>query len=192
MHIDHQKFGLAESKQSDFSEIFEPFLSLLEQHKLDFSRSFRLLSQFETVDSPHFERFLDHLIPSSQVPEHLKDSARSDWKAFLGKYQTRLEEFEGTSGSSLADRRQRIAAANPRFILRQWVLEEAIKRLEQKNDVAFLQRVLDMATKPFEEYGEDIVDPAACARPSEEVMEQRRLCEIGDTDMLGFQCSCSS
>jgi len=83
-------------------------------------------------------------------------------------------------------------AVNPRFILRQWVLEEAIKRLEQNNDVAFLQTVLDMATNPFEEYGEDIIESSQCAKPTDKVMEQRRLCEIGDDSMLGFQCSCSS
>lgn len=187
-----QKFGLSEPKQSDFSEIFEPFLSLLEQHKLDFSRSFRLLAQFESVESQNIERFLDMLVPGSQVPEHLKSSAREDWKAFLTKYQARLEETEASSASSSADRRRRISAANPRFVLRQWVLEEAIKRLEEKNDVTFLQRVLNMATHPFEEYGEDVVDPAQCAKPSDEVVEQRRLCEIGDNAMLGFQCSCSS
>lgn len=187
-----KKFGLAEPKQSDFSELFEPFLGLLEQHKLDFSRSFRLLAQFQTIESSNFERFLDMLVPNSQVPEHLKSSAREDWKAFMTKYQARLQESEAASGGSSADRRKRISAANPRFVLRQWVLEEAIKRLEENHDVAFLQRVLDMATHSFEEYGEDLVDTAACAKPTEEVQEQRRLCEIGDNSMLGFQCSCSS
>lgn len=112
------------------------------------------------MESPNFERFLDYLVPAPQVPEHLKESARGDWTALLQKYQARLSE----DGSSSVDRRKGIAAANPRFILRQWVLEEAIKRLEEKNDIAFLQRVLDMATNPFEAYGEDMVDPAACVR----------------------------
>lgn len=164
----------------------------MSQHHLDFSRTFRLLSQFTTADSPHNDRFLDMICPKSSVPEYIRDSAHGEWKEWLQKYQARVEDSDKAAGLDVSTRRKRMQAANPRFILRQWVLEEAISRLEKDNDVLFLQKVLDMATKPFEEYGEDLVDPAACARPTPEVEEERRLCGVGDDSMLGFQCSCSS
>lgn len=48
-----------------------------------------------------------------------------------------------------------------------------------------------MATHPFETYGEDLpLNPDAC--PSAEVAEQQRLCGLGSKAMLGYQCSCSS
>ena len=164
----------------------------MERHKLDFSGTFRLLTQFESTTSKNIDAFLDRLLPQSQVPEHLRGTCREDWKNWLGTWQARLEESEKSGGADASSRRKRMAAHNPRFILRQWVLEETIKRLEQDNDKAFLQRVLDMATNPFEEYGEDAVDPTMCTKPTDEVQEQRRLCSLGADSMLGFQCSCSS
>lgn len=187
-----QRLGLSNPQQTDFTRLVDPLLSIMSSHHLDFSHTFRLLGQFTSVDSPHIDRFIEMIAPKSQVPEYLYRSSRDEWKEWLKEYQTRLEESEKETGQSLQDRRKRMDAANPRFILRQWILEEAIERLEKKSDRAFLQRILDMATNPYEAYGEDEVDPAVCSRPTAEVEEQRRLCSLGDDSMLGFQCSCSS
>jgi serine/tyrosine/threonine adenylyltransferase len=51
-----------------------------------------------------------------------------------------------------------------------------------------------MASAPFERYGaeeDEARDPASCPL-DKEVAEERRLCGMGDSKMLGFQCSCSS
>lgn len=168
-------------------------LALMESHHLDYSRTFRLLSQYTSTTSANFDKFLDKFAPKTQVPDYLHGNYRSEWKEWFQKYEKRLEESEKEAGATLSDRSARIKAANPRFVLRQWILEEAISRLRKDNDITFLQKVLDMATKPFDDYGEESIDEdeiAAC--PSPEVLEQRRLCDIGPTDMQGFQCSCSS
>ena len=187
-----QRLGLHDSKQSDFSDLVDPLLSMMSQNHLDFSRTFRLLAQFTRIDSPHFDRLVEMLCPKSAVPQYLQNSYEEEWKEWFRTYQARLEESEISAGTSVENRRERIRAANPRFILRQWILEEAISRLEKDSDVAFLQRVLDMANRPFDDYGEEEVDPAVCKKPTDEVMEQKTLCGIGDKQMLGFQCSCSS
>lgn len=187
------KLGLSGSQENDYREHFDPLLSLMAAHKLDFSRTFRTLCQFESTSSKSFEKFLDLLVPDESVPAHLKDSARQDWKDWLKTYEARLASADG-GALSAEKRREGMRAHNPRFILRQWVLEEAIKRLEEKDDVHFLQKVLHMATNPFESYGEDVVGESAaeCRKLSEEEQEERRLCGMGDEHMLGFQCSCSS
>lgn len=187
-----QKLGFFEAKQTDFSELVDPMLSLMESHHLDYSRTFRLLSQYKSTTSSDFDKFLDKFAPKTQVPDYLHGNYRSEWKSWFEKYEKRLEESEQRAGAKPEDRKARIAAANPRFILRQWVLEEAIARLREKNNIAFLQKVLDMATKPFDEYGEELVGEDELACPTPDIMEMRRLCDIGPTDMRGFQCSCSS
>jgi hypothetical protein len=51
-----------------------------------------------------------------------------------------------------------------------------------------------MATAPFEPWGaeaDEAQDPVACPL-EKEVAEERRFCGLGDSKMLGFQCSCSS
>jgi len=48
-----------------------------------------------------------------------------------------------------------------------------------------------MACNPYEPWGgED--DERTDVELDAETREERRLCDIGDTKMLGFQCSCSS
>lgn len=48
-----------------------------------------------------------------------------------------------------------------------------------------------MACSPFEPWGgEDLADDQM--EIEEEVKEERRFCGMGNKQMLGFQCSCSS
>jgi hypothetical protein len=51
-----------------------------------------------------------------------------------------------------------------------------------------------MASSPFERYGaeeEEVRDSTSCP-VDKEIAEERRFCGMGETKMLGFQCSCSS
>lgn len=96
---------------------------------------------------------------------------------------------------------------NPRFILRQWVLEEVIARLGKDGSAdgdggRFLNRILGMCERPFEGYGEEFFvgdggegrgeEEARGMCPTEGAREEMRVCEVGDELMHGFQCSCSS
>lgn len=88
-------------------------------------------------------------------------------------------------------------SVNPRFTLRQWVLEETIAKLDTAEpDLLALDLVLEMSSEPFKSYGEEIIiekkEGESCAVEGEQEREERRLCELGSTGMLGFQCSCSS
>jgi uncharacterized protein YdiU (UPF0061 family) len=68
------------------------------------------------------------------------DSSTKDWTQWLSKFATRIEEekaqwassAETTEGSEEwhTRRTKEILGANPRFILRQWILEEVIAKVE--------------------------------------------------------------
>lgn len=81
---------------------------------------------------------------------------------------------------------------NPRFVLRQWVLEETIAKVDKEGDIKALERVLKMSEQPFERYGDKDVGSAVCEIGTAEDVDRERLCGKGAEDMLGFQCSCSS
>lgn len=191
------KLGLTKEESGDF-ELFSKLLDLMEKSELDFTNSFRLLSQFTSTDSPHFKIFLDTLLKSDStapVSSEASTNDRSDWTTFFKTYEARLVKEGGEAGSS---RRARMNEYNPRFALRQWVLEETIKKVDKEGDIGVeqLNRVLEMSQNPFESYGEVEIgskegeDAEIC--PTKEEMERRRLCGVGSKDMLGFQCSCSS
>ncbi|KAG8841955.1 hypothetical protein FRC20_004712 [Serendipita sp. 405] len=199
-----KRLGLRTEREDDFKEIIEPFLGILEQRELDYSAAFRALSRFtpqllQSAYSLQFEMFLQSLDATSQCakPDESTEAPAELWRRWLQKFADRIEEeadeWKEHDVDWLKAREKYMLSANPRFVLRQWVLEEVIKKVEA--DVVsgrrVLAKVLQMASRPFDswgaedqEIGEEISD--------EEVQEERRLCGLGDQAMLGFQCSCSS
>ena len=73
-------------------------------------------------------------------PERLNHgAATAEWLGWLELYATRIndEVAEWTAGAS-ADidnqREQEMKNVNPRFVLRQWLLEEVISKVERDSD----------------------------------------------------------
>lgn len=171
-------------------------LDLMSLHELDYSHTWRLLSSFPgTSDQGMLDRFLDLLLPLDKVASPYSDNCRPEWTKWLERYESRLAS-EGSQLVQGAETQERMNKVNPRFVLRQWVLEEVIEKTEQ-GDLKALDRVLDMCLHPFEPYGEltpsrDGLVSGEQSQPTDEERERTRLCGIGDVSMLGFQCSCSS
>ncbi|KAM0786493.1 hypothetical protein ACM66B_001951 [Microbotryomycetes sp. NB124-2] len=187
------RLGFETAHDGDF-DLVSSLLDLMALHSLDFTNTFRLMSQFPgSTSDPVYEAFIEQLLPAASATNTttLPPTARDDWRTWFNKYADRLSQEP--SFHDHTSRRRRMNAVNPRFTLRQWVLEETIKSLDhQRGDTTMLERVLDMAGKPFESYGELDVSTAVCQLLDEEGQERQRLCGIGSQAYLGFQCSCSS
>ncbi|GAA6011775.1 hypothetical protein JCM10207_004240 [Rhodosporidiobolus poonsookiae] len=184
------RLGFITSDTGDF-QLFSNYLDLLAQHDLDFTHTFRLLSQFTSTSSPSFPALLDVLLPAASSST---TTARTDWTTWFDAYAARLAK-EGPDAAST--RRQRMDGVNPRFTLRQWVLEETIRKVDKEAELGGLEqleRVLLLAQNPFDAYGEVEIgredETGTC--PTREEQERQRLCGVGDKALLGFQCSCSS
>ena len=88
------------------------------------------------------DRFIDTLISFTPgtigVPE--RDAASKQWRSWLEKYAARIEsekdEWVGadSEGDWQTQRENAARLANPRFVLRQWVLEEVIAKVEAGTD----------------------------------------------------------
>ena len=122
------------------ADISKQFLDLLEDHDLDFHSTFRKLSAFRPgyiQDNEKLDAFISHLLESTPRPERLdRERASADFKAWLAKYSDRiLEEREewGSISQEEVDalREEEMNRVNPRFVLRQWVLEEVIAKVEK-------------------------------------------------------------
>ncbi|KAE9401491.1 UPF0061-domain-containing protein [Gymnopus androsaceus JB14] len=204
-----KRLGLRLPLPTDESQFFEPLLNMLENHRLDFHRTFRLLSFFnpssENDHSKFIQKLLNNISPTELQMVNM-DSAKKDWERWLGKFKARIEEereyWKNDTGSAVSLdevyklRMAEAKGANPRFVLRQWVLEEIIKRVEsdQVKGKRQLAKVMHMASNPFEDWGaeEAEMDDENGEELSPEELEERRYCGIGEGGMLGFQCSCSS
>lgn len=194
-----KRLGLRRQDANDESLLIISLLDIMQEFKLDFHSTFRQLSNFtpsvmrtEGVDD--FISAILALTPEARSIDRAR--AASDIRGWLGKYANRIQdEYDEwkiePSNDIDATRRAFMKSVNPRFVLRQWVLEEVISKVERDTGSGrrVLAKVLQMACKPFEPWGgED--------RPEidldEESLAERSYCGIGDVKMLGFQCSCSS
>lgn len=118
-------------------------------HSLDFHSTFRRLAYFrpsmaqpaegtETDSNSALDEYVKSLLTLTLEPQMVDAvSATAAWKSWLKAYAARIESEKGDwAGESDVDAaRERAArAANPRFVLRQWVLEEVIKKVEEDMD----------------------------------------------------------
>ena len=159
--------GLRRIDPEDEASLARPLLELMKDHALDFHGTFRQLCAFRpslatatttTTDSnggndAPLDAFADRILAHSAEPARLDaTSARGEWRAWLRKYAARIEDERAlwTSGSGAdadvdAERESAMRAANPRFVLRQWVLEEVIRRVEADADTG--KRILGKVLK---------------------------------------------
>jgi serine/tyrosine/threonine adenylyltransferase len=165
-------------------DFFSDVLSLLEDISCDFNHFFYRLGStpiFSLNTKDEYSRAAEHILPADT--DNVKEQSIDNLASWLETiYRPRLEK-EGSTNDS--QRRSRMNKVNPKFVLRQWILEEVIKNTKSEKGVGvknneMLDMVLKMSLEPFqEEWGGD-------------KGEEERLC--GDVPKIdrGFQCSCSS
>ncbi|KAF8501880.1 hypothetical protein BU17DRAFT_58823 [Hysterangium stoloniferum] len=193
-----KRLGLRHKDADDPNDLIRPLLKLMETHDLDFHSTFRMLCSFQpSSDKSYLEGFAAQLTPEYLVAsEQRRQTAQKDWIEWLEKYGKRIESEQGDWGDSSDWMKLRVVEArkaNPRFVLRQWVLEEVIKKAEEDPTTGrrILAKVLEMASNPFETWGAED-ETGQEEELDTEVREERRYCELGAKKFLGFQCSCSS
>ncbi|KAF5392322.1 hypothetical protein D9757_001409 [Collybiopsis confluens] len=203
-----KRLGLCQRKPTDESQFVQPLLDMLENHRMDFHRTLRLLSFFDPFQLSKGEFYIDKFIqkllgnipPKELVMVNL-DSAVKDWERWLGNFKERIEQdwehAKKIAGDTieLSDvyqlRIKTAKQANPRFVLRQWVLEEIIKLVEGDHEKGKRQlaKVMHMASNPYEEWGAEMSEISVEAEDgngnggeelSAEEKEERRFCGIGE------------
>ncbi|KJA26389.1 hypothetical protein HYPSUDRAFT_75557 [Hypholoma sublateritium FD-334 SS-4] len=199
----HKRLGLRRTDATDETQLVRPLLALLEEHALDFHGTFRLLARFAPgAGADAEEALIVRLLALCGAPERLdRTAAGAAWHAWLATYAQRIaserEEWAdaGTADADVdAARGAAMRAANPRFVLRQWLLEEVIAHVERDaaSGKRVLAKVMHMASNPYEPWGAEDDDDTPEAELSAEERAERRFCSLGERKMLGFQCSCSS
>jgi len=201
-----KRLGLRFKVDNDQSAIFQPLFDLMERQRLDFHSTFRRLSAFRRRmvkgnenggKTGELGAFIGTLLQGMSESNCLDDEQeREQWVQWLEKYADRidLDASEWAVEPDYEAARERVMkAANPRFVLRQWVLEEVIKKVEMDPSTGrrVLAKVLEMACSPFEPWGAE-GDNSPDDALDLDVREERRYCGMGEKRFLGFQCSCSS
>ena len=130
-----KKFGLEAAMEGD-GELIQDWFKILESGGIDFTNAFRALSHFSLVES---------------TPEQLQDlfADTQEFKLWLDRYSTRLEK----QVISDETRQKQMLATNPKYILRNYLAENAIARAKQ-GDYSEVVKLREVLSNPFDEQSE--------------------------------------
>ncbi|KAF9932588.1 hypothetical protein BGZ75_008521 [Mortierella antarctica] len=214
--------GPEEVQDGDLTEIVVPALAWMDDYEVDFHEFFRALADYKVQKANSAEqnvgqvkamvqRLLSPVIWQARGEVAVKESM--DW---LGEYHSRVAQSESLKNDR--ERRARMNAINPAFVLRNWVAQRVIERVtesvmktreetkEEDLDKELLDRVLWMCQHPFGGV-DDLSHPEPEAEP-EVGDDGTSACEVKRNDAgleaygefvgpvpewgQGIQCSCSS
>ncbi|MCY7355318.1 MAG: YdiU family protein, partial [Lysobacter sp.] len=134
-----RKLGLAECRDSDV-ELVVALHQLLHDAEVDMTIFFRALSDVDPAAQaldPLLEAFYD---------EAKLQQYQSGFSAWLQLYAMRLSDDPLTP----IERRTRMHAANPRYVLRNYLAQQAIDRAEQ-GDYAGIHELLEIMRRPYDD-----------------------------------------
>jgi uncharacterized protein YdiU (UPF0061 family) len=142
-----EKLGLAEARDDD-EAVITSLLDVMTKGKADYTLSFRRLSRIG--DDTGRAAWLA-LFP---------DDARSEATAWVERYDARL-----AAEPPRPDRAAAMDRVNPKFVLRNWVAETAIRAVQNCGDTETLHRILTIMQSPFDEHpeAEEFAAPAPAA-----------------------------
>lgn len=144
------KLGFSECTDDDV-ELMQSLHALLESAEVDMTLFFRALSEVN-LQMPSLCVFADAFYDDAK-----RAAAESDLTAWLARYVTRAKADEST----FVTRRERMDAVNPRYVLRNYLAQQAIDRAEQ-GDYAGIHELLEVLRRPYED------------QPGRELFAQRR------------------
>ncbi len=129
-----KKLGLIDIHAGD-DKLVTDLLNIMDSSRTDYTNFFRSLNQFQQ-DSPNSNAKIKD--------QFIHREAFDDWSA---RYCKRLQ----AENNQDAERQLRMNRSNPKYILRNHLVQEAIEQATRQNDFAEIDRLLHLFTDPFTE-----------------------------------------
>ena len=145
LELHRQKLGLLETHPSDQTLINE-LLNSMAENQVDHTIFFRNLSYFDTSG------FDANNSNSDSDKTNLRDLFidRETFDPWIEKYQQRL----GLEQRSTVERKAAMLNSNPKYVLRNYMAEIAIRKAEDEQDYSEIDRMLKLLQSPFDEHPE--------------------------------------
>ena len=144
------KLGLSECREEDVA-LIQSLYELMLGAEVDMTIFFRALCELD-IEQPS-------LVPlyGAFYSEEKRLAAETDFLEWLARYAQRVRD----DAFSTEERRQRMRSANPKYVLRNYLAQQAIDRAEQ-GDYAGIEELLEVMRHPYED------------QPDREIFAQRR------------------
>ena len=133
------KFGLAECRDEDIP-LMQDLHALLQTGEVDMTIFFRALADID-VDAPTLAPMAEAFYDGGK-----RDSSEPAFTNWLSRYATRLRR----DSLGAAARRTRMHAANPRYVLRNYLAQQAIDRADA-GDYVGIHELLEVMRRPYED-----------------------------------------
>ena len=143
LYLMGKKLGLDEVLDEDF-DFIKQMLGMLQSLHVDYTLFFRTLS--------HYDGDREELLKLG-----LLHTPMNEW---LDEYDIRLKENKG----SLKERQEKMLKVNPKYVLKNYMLQEAIEKAEE-NDFSLVDALFDIGQNPYDEH--EAFDRWAGATPDE-------------------------
>ncbi len=131
MELMRAKFGLMKAQEED-AVLIQDLLALMHLHHLDYTSFFRGLSLFRTGAASLNESLRDNFVD------------RGTFDRWARRYRDRLHE----EGARDDDRAARMNRVNPKYVLRNYLVQTAIEKAQQK-DFSEIDRLLALLRNPY-------------------------------------------
>jgi serine/tyrosine/threonine adenylyltransferase len=129
-----RKLGLQESADED-SGLVTDVLALLQSNRVDYTIFFRALSGFQTEPGAENHALRDYFLD------------RVAFDTWAQRYGERLERER----SQDTERRKRMNRMNPKYVLRNYLAQQAIELATEKKDYSEIERLQALLRDPFSE-----------------------------------------
>jgi len=141
------KLGFASYEPALDAPLVDELSRALQLAETDMTLFFRELVAVDIarVDVPRDDA-LAPLMSAFYSPSELTDDVRGAWAAWLARYRARARK----DGSTPEERAARMNAANPRFVLRNYLAQVAIDAAAQ-GDASRVDELLDVLRRPYTE-----------------------------------------
>jgi uncharacterized protein YdiU (UPF0061 family) len=133
------KLGLVQCRDEDV-KLMRALYALMQTAEIDMTLFFRALSDVD-LDAPALQP-----LGEAFYDETKQRRTEQELREWLARYAARVRE----DGLALAERRARMRAANPRYVLRNYLAQQAIDRAEQ-GDAAGIHELLDVLRLPYDD-----------------------------------------
>ncbi len=145
-----RKLGFRACRDEDLA-LMQSLHTLMRVSEADMTIFFRALADVN-MEAPSMEP-----LGLAFYDEAKMRGAEPDFNAWLARYAARTV----SDGSTSAERRARMHAANPKYVLRNYLAQQAIDRAEQGDEAGIIE-LLDVMRRPYDE------------QPGRETFAQRR------------------
>ena len=133
------KLGLAECREEDVS-LMHSLHHLMQKAEVDMTLAFRALADLD-IAAPSL-----NILHDAFYDEAKRDAVAPEFTEWLDRYARRVQD----DPLSPAQRRETMRLANPRYVLRNYLAQQAIEQAEQ-GDLSGVHALLEVMRHPYDD-----------------------------------------